>query len=486
METKNKSKIIILKYIPYVIIFIMCILVMLFMVDTSPIKASDVKTDSSVFISTANEMLQGKVVYRDTFDHKGPIIYIINIIGLLISPSSLIGIWFVEVISIFIACIFLYKSFELYFKENKCILSLLLVSMFLGIMANTRMLELGNLVEEYALPFIAIGIYLFFKYALSDEIEHKPKYMFFHGILCMFTMLLRPNMIAVWVSVGVIVTVKLLVNKKIKNLFINILAGLLGLLVVFLPVAIYFGINNGFKDFIYSVFEFNMKYSADELKTKIEIIKTIIKGVLNKFLIVAVISIISGIVGKKFKNGITIFSVLFLSTSIIVISFAGRVYGHYYMNLLPAIIVSFIFIIEMLNKKMIKKFPIVVSICVMCLNVMAIVGYKVIDLKKFDDIYNSITEELENGDLYVLGNKCTYYLNLDSYPDFKYKYIIPITKIDNNIIEETAEYIATFKPKYIIVDKGHIGDKKLPVYDLVKENYDLVCIQTDELYKIKE
>ena len=44
--------------------------------------------DSSVFLYIGKRMLEGKLPYRDLFDHKGPILYLIEVLGLRLSPHS--------------------------------------------------------------------------------------------------------------------------------------------------------------------------------------------------------------------------------------------------------------------------------------------------------------------------------------------------------------------------------------------------------------
>lgn len=57
--------------------------------------------DSSVFRYVAYVMKKGGIPYRDTFDHKGPVLYLINYLGLLINLN---GVWIVEVIFMLANC----------------------------------------------------------------------------------------------------------------------------------------------------------------------------------------------------------------------------------------------------------------------------------------------------------------------------------------------------------------------------------------------
>ena len=68
---------------------------------------SDANTDSSVFQTIALMMRKGYMPYRDSFDHKGPLLYILNYLGQNISAYN--GIWFVEFVSLCITFGVLYE-----------------------------------------------------------------------------------------------------------------------------------------------------------------------------------------------------------------------------------------------------------------------------------------------------------------------------------------------------------------------------------------
>ena len=68
---------------------------------------SDAGTDQSVFQTVALMMQKGYMPYLDSFDHKGPLIYLINYWGMMINKRH--GIWIIEFIAIWITYAALYK-----------------------------------------------------------------------------------------------------------------------------------------------------------------------------------------------------------------------------------------------------------------------------------------------------------------------------------------------------------------------------------------
>ena len=63
--------------------------------------------DSSVFTYIGKVILQGGMPYRDTFDHKGPLIYLINALGLAINER--IGVWLIEFVTVFVILLAAYR-----------------------------------------------------------------------------------------------------------------------------------------------------------------------------------------------------------------------------------------------------------------------------------------------------------------------------------------------------------------------------------------
>lgn len=57
-------------------------------------------TDSGVFLYFGQQIIQGDIPYRDMWDHKGPVIYYINAIGVLIGRGSIWGLYVIEYLSL--------------------------------------------------------------------------------------------------------------------------------------------------------------------------------------------------------------------------------------------------------------------------------------------------------------------------------------------------------------------------------------------------
>src|SRR6185436_9663106 len=77
--------------------------------------------DSGVFLYVGWRLLTGDVPYRDVWDHKPPLIYFINGLGLSITPDSLWGIWVIQGVFLFASFLLLYKLLEKEFNTYAAI-----------------------------------------------------------------------------------------------------------------------------------------------------------------------------------------------------------------------------------------------------------------------------------------------------------------------------------------------------------------------------
>ena len=70
---------------------------------TVPFFKGATETDASVFLYIGRRMHEGFMPYRDIFDHKGPILYLINWLGLFLHTdwAPYLGVWLLELLNLF-------------------------------------------------------------------------------------------------------------------------------------------------------------------------------------------------------------------------------------------------------------------------------------------------------------------------------------------------------------------------------------------------
>jgi len=306
--------------------------------------------DSSMFQYFGYAMNNGKIMYTEIFDHKGPMIFIINYLGALLTSTTIQGIYILEFLSLFIYFLFSYKTIKLWLSRTLSFIAVIPHGLIL-----MSFLEGGNLTEEYALPFIAISLFIFSKYFINPDSVHSLEVVFL-GIACAIVFSLRANMVVVWLAFCLVISLKTLMSKKYLSLLKYALYFSLGLLLVFVPIGLYLYINGALEAAIFQSLTFNIMYLDDSASQSDAAIN--LYSLLRNHYIVFIFAAFLVYVAFKWKNvnnnkrylyiGIILFSI----GSFITTTLSGRDYRHYLMAMVPIVTIPTALLLQLLPSKM--------------------------------------------------------------------------------------------------------------------------------------
>ena len=117
--------------------------------------------DANVYMTIGNAMLEGKELYVDIFDHKGPVLFFMHEVAAMLSRSSFIGIYIIEIICCFHYLLYVFLTMRL-FSSSPLIFPLTLL---LGIVTYASdFFSYGDSVEEFALPILAHSLFYMLRY----------------------------------------------------------------------------------------------------------------------------------------------------------------------------------------------------------------------------------------------------------------------------------------------------------------------------------
>ncbi len=227
------------KYVPIAIICL-CSFIMSLTASDNPFSIGRTGIDSSVFHYIARVILKGGMPYRDSFDHKGPLIYLLDALGLAINMR--IGVWMIELLFIFLTFLFSYKIA----KMLRCNDIKSLLAVMVSMLTLEYYFEGGNFVEEYACALIMIALYIFIKFFINRDVKNIEL------IICGMTFgavcLLRINMAALWVvmCIGVLIAFIKSGGGTAGRLLRLILWFTAGVLIITLPVVLWLLFNDSF------------------------------------------------------------------------------------------------------------------------------------------------------------------------------------------------------------------------------------------------
>lgn len=218
--------------------------------------------DPNVYFSMGKGALNGKVLYKDIFDHKGPLIFFIYGLGYLFSSDTFTGIYILESIALFVNLLFAYKLARLFINEQGAFITALIYSLFLF-----NKTYLGGSAEEFISPVIMISFYCFIRYFIHDDITlHKGlKLMLLQGILFSLVLLTKLNICILWAPLVLMAGYQLILQKEYRKLSLYAVSFIVGMAVVFIPFLLYFGVNSALKDFYFGYVTFNSLYAEFEM-----------------------------------------------------------------------------------------------------------------------------------------------------------------------------------------------------------------------------
>src|SRR5690606_1563133 len=184
----------------------------------------------------------------------GPIIFILNYIGVLLSTANFTGVYMIEFLSLFLFFVFTYWLSKLWLQNYESLIPLIVEAIVL-----VFFLEGGNLTEEYALPFIAYSLYVFIKfYKFNKKIVWYE--ILFLGISFSIVILLRANIVSLWVVFCLIILIDFVQNKEYKDLLKVTLLFLSGVLAVIIPISLYLYSKGALEAGVFQSLVFNFMY----------------------------------------------------------------------------------------------------------------------------------------------------------------------------------------------------------------------------------
>ena len=429
---------------------------------SSPWNRAETVTDSGVFLTVGTQMKNGLMPYLDTFDHKGPVLYIINYFGVLINETS--GILVFEFFALFISLIFMYKIARLRMKSRKG--GLFLVFAIFSLYLTFNITDRGNLTEEYALPLVAVSLFIFLKYLMNKKISVFS--VFVIGVCFALVALLRLNMIAMWGVFMLVIFTKLVLEKKFGELVKFATMFILGTVVVVAPIVIWLIVGGAFGAFISDYLLFNVAYSKASLAS----IYSTIVYFLEQVLLSLGLALAGYFATVEKKNNRLILATFFVAFLVAVLAacISGRNYPHYGMILIPLPVFAFAWLYSKIEGGVLA---IVFSVFLLSLTFSAWLkvsqsavssflnrqeGEAVAELVKKSCEY---TEALTSSDdkIAVYGNRDYIYLRCHRLPASKYSYQFPIAAVKPAILTEFFTDISASKPKVFVVQEGYVSNE---------------------------
>jgi hypothetical protein len=305
----------------------------------NPVNMTLPSRDSGVFLYVGWRFLSGDIPYRDVWDHKPPLIYFVDALGLAFTPHSLWGVWFLQILSIFFTIFFVYRLLDREFGIYAALAgTIILTSGFLTI------LEKGNVTEEYALIFQAWCFWLFVTAWRKDFPIHASFWM---GVLGGLAFNFKQTTIGILVTYTLILLIVRFAQKRFP--FRDLLSLLVGWLIPSLLLVVYLASQNALRDFWEQAFLYNFVYIGTHEGIR-RLIPVFIKGftyLQNGWVLsFSILGWLAGFVYVLIKrklwteiHPLISIALVNLPIEVLLITVSGRSILHYYLTPLPVMAV---------------------------------------------------------------------------------------------------------------------------------------------------
>ena len=287
--------------------------------------------DEAAFVYVAKGILNGEVPYTDRWDQKGPAIYALSLVGVLIDD-----LWGVRLL----AGIFLLGSAATAYR--------LIRGEFGGIAASFAVvvllvyyvrLEPGNLTEHYALLFQFLTLQLFADTEHRGDVNSwRP---FAIGVLGAAAFLLRPNLVGIWLAVGIYWMIR---GTQARWWLWHAIAG--GLTALGITAAALLAVG-GLASFWDACFSYN--YHAYAYGTPLIERLWVIRHARTAFIAVSLLVLCGWVVGlvlvvfrdalPESRRHLVSVALILLPLELALVSVSGYSFPHYFAALLPVVVV---------------------------------------------------------------------------------------------------------------------------------------------------
>lgn len=219
-------------------------------------------TDANAYFSCGKGMLGGRVMYRDLYEHKGPLLYALHVLCAWVEYSSFLGVFFLEILAVGLFLLAAYKTLQLYGAERT---SLFWLTLVLALVLSSTSFQQGDSAEELCLPLLAWSLYGLLQWLRQSAPNRMPAgKLLLHGFLCGCVLWIKFTMLGFYVAWILGIMIYHLRRRDGMVAFSSLLWFALGVVLATIPWVIYFGVNNAILDWLKTYLYDNIFLYQDE------------------------------------------------------------------------------------------------------------------------------------------------------------------------------------------------------------------------------
>lgn len=480
-ENKKKQKIVLV-----IFCFLLALLGISFCSKASILFPIHDGNDANAYLTVGKSWVHGMLPYRDVFDQKGPLLYLIYAFSSLISRTSFLGVYFFEILFFTVFLYYISKTILLFLRREYVYILLPVLASFV---VSQSFFTHGGSAEEFTLPFLSYSLYHLFAYIKGKE-EKDFSFLFKNGFAAGCILMIKYNLLGFHFAFMIAILLDIL-NKKEKTFFKTCCSFLIGMCLPFLIFFGYFWLQHAGKEFIDTYFLFNL-FGYDigipftfKYQMVIKALHSIFSSHLFYFFFL-VFGFIYFIFHKSALPKLHKFAPTFLFVMLLIFVYiGGRTYIYYYLVATPFYLFGLIAAILFLEEYY-RKIPYLLFLPLGILSFLYF-EYRLWEnpnweyhlYRREDFVQQIFTKEMnkekDRSFLEYEGLDNGFYLALNSYPTERYFIKLNVNdRVFKDLKEAQEESLREKKTMFVIwkVPEIYLADGVVP--ELLEENYELI------------
>lgn len=209
--------------------------------------------DANCFFTVGKSMWSGRVLYRDIFEQKGPLLYFLYAGTSLISGNSFLGVWLLEIAAGFFYLLLCAKTILLFCdKKALPLLTLLTLAVYVS-----PAFEQGGSAEELCLPLLMYSVYVGVKAIVLNQPVGKREWLVI-GITSGAVLWIKFTLLGFYFGFGLFMLFYYALNRLGRELVYFLVFLVLGELIIAAPIFLYFWVNHALHDLFEVYFYCNL------------------------------------------------------------------------------------------------------------------------------------------------------------------------------------------------------------------------------------
>lgn len=224
----------------------------------SPLYPFNTWEDSNCFLTVGRGILHGLIPYRDLVEQKGPILYFLHTAAALVSETSFLGVFLLELAAAVLFLYFTYRTLELLLPGA----SPFWIVPTAALVYSCDAFCLGDSAEEFCLPLLAYGLYIGLK-GMQERSFPSSLACFWIGVASGCIFWIKYTIVGLYLGWFFAFCLLALIRREFFQPVKMGLWILAGVFLVTLPILGYFAWNQALSDLLITYFYNNIFHYSE-------------------------------------------------------------------------------------------------------------------------------------------------------------------------------------------------------------------------------